>query len=152
HRPPRRIPASLIGHCATRTRVAGHNELVADCDDSASFLENLYDVSFEIPYDVNSAGNTYRRPRSGSAPAAVRKLLAEVLHQLVNLRRKLRDGEEVQVRSVNVVHENADMERHHLPRVLHLETKLAPFTDFLLSEQPIYLLALPRTDDRYAPY
>jgi hypothetical protein len=32
--------------------------LVADCDGSADFAQNFYDVSFEIAYDINSAGNT----------------------------------------------------------------------------------------------
>ena len=30
---------------------------VADCDDSADFVRNFYDVTFEIAYDVKAAGN-----------------------------------------------------------------------------------------------
>ena len=36
--------------------------LVADCDGSAGFAQNFYDVSLERACDINSAGNTYAPP------------------------------------------------------------------------------------------
>src|SRR6266536_2250491 len=50
---------------ATALAVCGHHSRrriatvsVADCDGSADFVRNFYDVSLEIPCDINSAGNS----------------------------------------------------------------------------------------------
>ena len=51
-------PATALAACRHHSRACPATMSVADCDGSEAFSRNLYDVRFELAYDVSSASNT----------------------------------------------------------------------------------------------
>lgn len=51
--------ATALAVCGAPLLSRAATAAVAVWDDSADFDRDFYDVSFGIPYDVNSAGNTF---------------------------------------------------------------------------------------------